>query len=330
MKKILVSLAINDITLEILESAGYQVEVSSKNASTQKELIDLLQNYQGFIGTGSELIDRKLLTSCNHLEVISLYSAGYNNVDIKCASKLGIPVYNSAGMMSKATADIAFFLMLAVSRKVTYFQKLILQNEWSKLSDTVNLGVELHSKTLGIFGMGKIGIQMAKRCKGAYNMTVLYHNRTRNKKAEKELDATYVDFKTLVSNSDILSVHCPLSEETKHLFDLSIFDQMKPNSIFINTARGAVHHESDLIKALKSKTIMGAGLDVTDPEPIDPKSDLLHMDNVIVLPHIGSATVEARTAMAQNAAENIVRFYHSRSTINLVNKDSLDNRDEHS
>jgi lactate dehydrogenase-like 2-hydroxyacid dehydrogenase len=238
--------------------------------------------------------------------VIALHSVGYDNVDVPAAKALNIPIGNTPGVLSAATADTAFLLMLAVSRKAFYSHKKIIKGEWKNYEPSPELGIEVNGKTLGIFGLGKIGLEMAKKCIGAYNMSVIYHNRSRNEEAEKEIGARYVSFEELLAQSDVLSVHTALTPETKDKFTLDVFKQMKPNSIFINTARGGIHNERDLIKALEEKIIWGAGLDVTNPEPMDKDNPLLLMENVAVLPHIGSATEETRAAMAQIIVKNIL------------------------
>jgi len=171
--------------------------------------------------------------------------------------------------------------------------------------------------------MGRIGMVMAQRCRGAYNMDVIYHNRTRNEEAEKNLNAKWVSFDELLQQSDVLSVHSVLSNETKGIFNKSAFSKMKKNSIFINTSRGGVHNEHDLIDALQNGTIWGAGLDVTNPEPMQRTNVLLNMPNVSILPHIGSATVEARDGMARLAAENIIEFYATGNVPHCVNREVL-------
>ncbi len=181
-----------------------------------------------------------------------------------------------------------------------------MKGEWLFFEPTADLGIEVKGKTLGIFGLGNIGFEMAKRCIGAYNMKVIYHNRNHNIEAEKELKAEMVSFEELLKRSDVLSVHTNLSAETKGRFDKKAFAQMKPSSIFINTARGGIHNEEDLIYALQNGIIWGAGLDVTNPEPMKKDNPLLTMPTVAVLPHIGSATFETRNAMAEIAAENII------------------------
>ena len=225
--------------------------------------------------------------------------------------------------MSEATADIAFGLMIAVSRKMFYMHKSILNNEWSYFRPTANLGFELKKKTLGIFGLGRIGMKMAKRCKGAYDMDIIYHNRRENPLAQKDLNAKLVSFDDLLKQSDIISIHCSLNENTRGVFNKSAFDCMKKSAIFINTSRGPVHNEADLIEALNFKRIWGAGLDVTDPEPMQKGNPLLSMENVAVLPHVGSGTIEARDEMARLAAMNIIEFYKNKKVPNIVNPEVL-------
>lgn len=257
------------------------------------------------------------------MEIVSQFAVGFDNIDVAAATDFKIPVCNTPDVLSEATADVAFGLMINVSRKMFYHHKLILKGEWKQFEPLKNLGFELTGKTLGIFGLGRIGSIMAQRCKGAYGMNVIYHNRNRNIAAETETGAQYVDFDTLLRESDILSVHSALTSETKGLFNKQAFAKMKNTAVFINTSRGGVHNEADLIEALQSETIWGAGLDVTNPEPMQANNPLLEMPSVAVLPHIGSATVEARTGMARLAAENIISFYKTGKPVTIVNPEVL-------
>ncbi|HNU41944.1 MAG TPA: D-glycerate dehydrogenase, partial [Cyclobacteriaceae bacterium] len=267
--------------------------------------------------------DRSFFETCKHLEIVSQFAVGFDNIDVAAATEFKIPVCNTPDVLSEATADVAFGLMINVSRKMFYNHKLILRGEWKQFEPLKNLGFELTGKTLGIFGLGRIGSIMAQRCKGAYGMNVIYHNRNRNLEAEKETNARYVDFDTLLRESDILSIHSALTPETAGLFNKHVFSKMKRTAVFINTARGGVHNETDLIEALQNGTIWGAGLDVTNPEPMQANNPLLQMPNVAVLPHIGSATLEARTGMARLAAENIISYYKTGKPVTLVNPKAL-------
>ena len=325
-KKILVSRIFPAIGVKLLKNAGFSVtNWDQDRPMTQDELIENAKLHDALFCAATEKIDKKFLNECSHLDIISQYAVGYDNIDIEEASKLGIPIGNTPGAMSEATADIAFGLMIATSRKMFFLHKTILKNEWDYFRPTANLGIDLKNKTLGIYGLGRIGMEMAKRCKGAYNMNIIYHNRKRNFDAEKNLDSKFVDFRSLLAQSDVISVHCSLSDETKDLFNKTAFDQMKPTSIFINTSRGPVHNESDLIEALSNGKIWGAGLDVTNPEPMQADNPLLQMENVAVLPHIGSGTIEVRNEMARLAAINIIEFYKNNRIPHIVNPEVVKN-----
>lgn len=291
--------------LTLLQDAGIAYTIAEKTLP-QEELIARVKSFDALLSAGFVKADAGFLEACNHLKVLSLFSVGYDNVDIAAATRLGIPVGNTPGVLSRATADTAFLLMLAVSRKAFYNYHKILDGKWQEFEPVADLGVELYGKTLGVFGLGKIGYEMAKKCRAAFDMRVIYHNRKPNPEAEEALDARYVSFEELLAQSDVLSVHANFSPETKGLFNKEAFGNMKAGSIFINTARGGLHNEADLKEALDHQTIWGAGLDVTNPEPMDPQNPLLKMPNVCVLPHIGSATVETRDAMAVMAAKNVI------------------------
>jgi len=326
-KKIFVSRIIPSIGTELLRKAGFSVTAWSEDRPmTQDELIEKAKTHDALYITATEKIDKKFLTECSHLDIISQFAVGYDNIDVGEATRLGIPIGFTPGAMSDATADIAFGLMIAASRKMFYLHKSIIKGEWTYFRPTANLGLELKNKTLGIYGLGRIGMEMAKRCVGAYTMKILYHNRKPNPEAELKFGAKLVDFKSLLSQSDVISVHCSLSVETKEIFNKTAFSQMKPTSIFINTSRGGVHHEADLMEALRSGMIWGAGLDVTNPEPMSQNNPLLHMENVAVLPHIGSATMEARDEMARLAAMNIIEFYVHKRVPHIVNPEALAGR----
>ncbi len=322
--KIFISREIPEIGLGLLKNEGFKITIWKEAIPvTQQELIQLVKKHNALLSMGSDKIDKYFLNECRHLDIISQFAVGYDNIDIAEASRLKIPVGNTPGVLSDATADIAFGLMIATSRKMFFMHKLITRGEWNYFFPKANLGIELRNKTLGIFGLGRIGYEMASRSRGAFNMKVIYCNRNQNREAEKNLKAEKVSFDRLLSESDVLSIHCKLSAETKGIFDWNAFKKMKPTSLFINTARGQVHNENDLIRALNEKIIWGAGLDVTNPEPMHPGNPLLEMENVSVLPHIGSATVEARNEMARLAAENIIGFYRAKTVPNILNPEAL-------
>lgn len=317
--KVLVSLNIPKIGIELLRDEGLKVTVCTNELPMPYEqLIEATQQHDILLSSSHHKLDSEFLVRNNHLKLISQFAVGYDNIDLKKASEIGIPVANTPNAMIDATADIAFALLLSVSRKTFYMHKKIIDNDWGYFRPQANLGRELKGKTVGILGMGRIGTAFAQRCAGAYDMKVLYHNRTRNTESEKKLNAKYVSFEYLLEHSDIISVHCALTPDTENMFTLDVFKKMKPSSIFINTARGGIHNEKDLIKALQNNSIWGAGLDVTNPEPMAFDNPLLRMENVAITPHIGSATIEARNEMSRLAAMNIIQFTRGEKITNLV------------
>jgi glyoxylate reductase len=322
--KVLVSRIYPEIGIELMRKEGYNVTAwKTDRPMTQQELIEAAGKNNALLCTMTEKIDKFFLNKCKHLDIISQYAVGFDNIDIAEATRLGIPVGFTPDVLSEATADVAFGLMIAASRKMFYLNKTISEGQWTYFRPTANLGIELKNKTLGIFGLGRIGIEMAKRCRGAFNMKIIYCNRKPNETAEKLLGARLVSFDDLLKQSDVISVHCTLNNGTKGIFNKAAFGKMKQSAIFVNTSRGMVHNERDLTEALRNGDIWGAGLDVTNPEPMQPENPLLSMENVAVLPHIGSATVETRNKMSELAAKNIIGFYKSKRVPCIVNPETL-------
>ncbi len=320
MEKVLITRRISDSAVALIENAGYEVALYTelKNIS-QGELIKMCEGHSGLLSVGPNKIDEHFLSACPQLKGIALMSVGYDKVDLDAAAKHRMPISNTPDVLSEATADTAFLLMLSVARNAFQMHKSIERGEWNFFDPMQNLGQELYGKTLGVLGLGRIGLEMAKKAKAAYGMDIIYHNRSKNEQAEKTLDARYLSFDELLQQSDVLSVHVNLTAETKGLFDKDAFSKMKSNAIFINTARGAIHNEEDLLNALQNGTIWGAGLDVTNPEPMGKCNPLLSLKNVCVLPHIGSATTETREKMAMMAAENIVAAMKAEKMPQVIN-----------
>jgi len=290
-----------------LKALGHTISYwDKKEVIDTKTLIAACQDMQALIVADRNRIGEDTLRACPHLKIIALHSAGYNHVNIDMAKTLGIMVSNTGSIGCKETADTAFMLMLAVSKKAFYKHRQILKGEWRHFEPAENLGISLRGKTLGIFGMGNIGMEMARLCQASYGMTVLYHNRHLNHQAEESMAVSWVSFEELLAKSDVLSVHAGLNAESDNKFNEQAFAQMKPNAIFINTARGGIHDEAALTAALKAGQIWGAGLDVTHPEPMQPDNPLLTLPNVAITPHIGNAIDTARVAMSVCVAENII------------------------
>ncbi|MEN5088822.1 D-glycerate dehydrogenase [Sphingobacterium faecium] len=320
--KVFISRTIPQKAIDSLKQAGFEIIYRTEPGNIdQSDLIESCQKVDYLFAAGHNLLDAKFFNACGHLRGIALMSAGYDSVDLRQATKNGIPVSNTPDVLSNATADIAFLLMLAVSRKAFYMNRKITSNQWKDFELTEHLGIELNGKTLGIFGLGRIGFELARKAKAAYNMNIIYHNRHPNQHAHKLLDATYVNYDELLTQSDVLSVHANLSDETKNKFNKDAFKRMKNTAIFINTARGGLHQEQDLYNALINGELWGAGLDVTNPEPMIANNPLISLPNVAVLPHIGSATIEARDNMALMAANNLIALKNQIKMPQILNNE---------
>lgn len=322
--RILITRILPEEARQVLEENGIAVTCWTEDRDmTADELLASAQDHTGLITVGANRIDEVFLKACSHLDIISQFAVGFDNIDVAAATKLGIPIANTPHSVTHATADLAFLLMLAVSRKATFHYRRILEGHWRQFEPTAHLGIELRGKTLGIFGMGRIGTEMALRCKGAFGMNVIYHNRSRNPDAEARTAARRVSFDQLLTESDVVSVHALLSDETRGIFNAEAFRKMKSTALFINTSRGGTHDEIALSDALKRGLIWGAGLDVTNPEPMAKDNPLLFMENVVILPHIGSGTTETRDDMARTAAGNIVSWYANRTIPYCVNPEVI-------
>jgi lactate dehydrogenase-like 2-hydroxyacid dehydrogenase len=305
--KVFINKIIPEKGLNLLDEAGLKVTMwKEERELTREEAIARCLEHDAFLNVGQKGVDADFLQQCSHLKVMALHSVGFDGVDVAEATRLKIPIGNTPNVLNHATAEVALLLMLTVSRKALYLHKKIAEGGWGITQITKDLGVDLKGKTLGIIGLGRIGSELGRICKLALDMKVIYHNRGRNLEAERELDAKRMSFDELLEQSDVVSVHTALTSETAGMFGMKEFKKMKKSGIFINTARGGIHREQELTMALEKGVIWGAGLDVTDPEPIDRNSPLLRLENAVVFPHIGSATKETRDAMSRCAAENII------------------------
>lgn len=307
--KVFINKRIPETGVKMLEEAKLEVTIPKKDKLSYEEWLQYCQDSDAILSVGTDFkYDKEFFEQCPNVKAIALYSVGFDHVDVKEANQRNIPIGNTPDVLSKATSDIAFLLMQSVARRASYNFEKVKTGNWGDFDPLHALGQELYGKTLGIFGLGRIGFEMAKKSQKAFDMNIIYHNRHQNEEAEKELNAKYVSFDELILQSDVLSVHANFKPEQKNLFNSSVFEKMKPNAIFVNTARGGFHNQENLYDALVSGQIWGAGLDVTNPEPISENDLILELSNVCVLPHIGSATIEARNGMAKLAAENIIAF----------------------
>lgn len=318
--KVFIDRKIPEKGLEMLRKANIAIsEWPHRHEVGRDELIQICQQHDAFLSAGTNALDAEFLENCKNLKVIALHSVGYDRVDVNKATALKIPIGNTPGVLSQATAGIAFLLMITVARKAIFLHQQIRKGNWQFSQPTDDLGIDLEGKTLGIFGLGSIGFELAKKAKAAFDMRIIYHNRGVNERAEQELDAQKVSFDRLLEASDVLCALTALSAETKNKFNKETFGKMKQTAIFINVSRGGVHNETDLIAAIQQKKIWGAGLDVTNPEPMASDNPLLDMPTVAVFPHIGSQTVETRDKMSVIAAENIIAGLAGKELPNCVN-----------
>lgn len=275
----------------------------------------------------TDRIDANLLKQAKKLRIISQYAVGFDNIDIETATKLGIYVTNTPGVLTEATAELTWALILAVARRIVEADYFVRWGEWWRKKTgwhpKMMLGVELYGKTLGIIGLGRIGSRVAEIGKKAFNMKVIYYDIVRKPELEKKLGVEYRELDQLLAESDIISIHTPLTKETYHMIDEEKLRKVKKGAILINTARGAVVDTEALIKALREGWISAAGLDVFEQEPLPPNHPLTAFKNVVLAPHIGSATYETRHKMAELVAENLIAFYEGREPPTLVNRDVL-------
>jgi glyoxylate reductase len=260
----------------------------------------------GLVSLLTDKIDAALLDAAPRLKVVSNFAVGFNNVDVAAATARGIAVGNTPGVLTDATADLAFCLLIAAARRVVEGHDYGRAGRWKTWEPLGHLGQDLHGRTLGVVGMGRIGFALARRCHRGWDMRVLYHDKYCNELAERQLGATQVDLDTLLAESDFVSVHTDLNDQTRGLFNFTRFRQMKRTAVFVNTARGPIVVEKDLVEALKTGVIFAAGLDVTDPEPPAADGPLFALPNLVVAPHIASATVGTRDAMAEICANNLL------------------------
>jgi len=266
-----------------------------------------------------DIIDSDVINAGINLKAISTYSVGYDHIDVKTASGRGIVIGYTPEVLTRATADLTMALMLSLFRRISEGDKQIRNNKWRTIFGPYEfLGTDLYKKTLGIFGMGRIGKAVAKRASG-FEMNIVYHNRTRlSKKEERELGVKYASLDNMFRISDVISVHTPHTRQTHEIVNLKLLNKMKKTAFLINTSRGKIINEKDLVIALKRKIIAGAGLDVFQKEPIDSKNSITKMNNVILTPHSGSATVETRKKMAEIAIKNLVLGLSGRKPIYQV------------
>lgn len=320
---ILVTRRIPTQGIEILKKYFTNVDVNPEDRPmSRKEILDQVSGRDGVLCLLTDTIDEEVLDAACGVKIFANYAVGYNNIDVEAATQRKIMVTNTPGVLTNATADLTWSLLFAVARRIVESDRFTREGKFRGWGPMLFLGCELSGKTLGIIGAGRIGTAVALRSAG-FGMKVIYVDKKRNKEIEERVGAISVDMDFLLSRSDFVSIHVPLSPETHHLISHRELGLMKKSSYLINTSRGPVIDEEALVVALQRGTIAGAGLDVYENEP-DIEPDLKRLNNVVLLPHIGSATHEARTKMAVMAAENIVAGLKGERPPNLINPEVLE------
>lgn len=317
-KKIFITHKIPEKGVQLLLKKGFEVEVYSKEKLISKhELIKKVKDADAIISLLTDKIDREVIDTMQRCKVIANYAVGFNNIDIDYANEKGIIVTNTPDVLTDSTADLTLALVLASLRRFNEGEKMMRTNKFKGWRPELLLGYELKDKVFGIIGMGRIGFEVAKRA-FAFGCKIVYYSNNRNIEAEKLFNARKVSLRALMKNSDIISLHIPLTSKTKKLLNAELLSLMKPSSVLINTARGEIIDEKFLISILKQKKIFAAAFDVYENEP-NINIDLLKLKNVVLLPHLGSATHEARNAMSELAAKNVIAVLSGKKPLTPVN-----------
>ena len=290
-----------------------------------ERLVEAAHHIDGLLCLLTDTIDADLLAVAPRLRVVSTMAVGYDNIDVEAATRQGVLVANTPGVLTETTADFTFALLLAAARRLPEAERAVREGRWTAWHPSFLLGRDVYKATLGIVGLGQIGRAVARRARG-FGMRVLYHSRTRKPEVEQELDVTYAPLVDLLEQSDLVTVHVPLTADTHHLFDDDAFGRMKPTAVFVNTARGAVVDEAALQRALETKRIAAAAIDVAEQEPLSKSDMLLRLPNLLVTPHIASASVATRGRMAEMAVENLLDALAGRASAHCINPEALSRR----
>ena len=317
--KVFVTREISEKAIHLLKKEKLQVSVYKKDKPIpRKELIKNGKNANAIVALLTEKFDKELIDKISKCRIIANVAVGYNNIDIEYATKKKIVVTNTPDVLTESTSDLALALILACSRRLMEGERMVRTGKFKGWKPKLLLGIELKNKVVGIIGAGRIGTETAVRAK-AFKTKIVYFSRSRNCELEKKTGGVKVPLETLLKKSDIISIHLPLNKGTYHLIDRKRLSLLKRSAVLVNTSRGEVIDEKELVKILKQKKIFSAGFDVYENEPtINP--GLLKLDNVILLPHIGSATEEARSAMAILAAKNVSNVLKDKKALTPVNK----------
>ena len=301
-----------------LQSAGHEVRLL--DSPSGEMLVDALHSADALICLLTDTINTDLLDTASQLQVVANVAVGYENIDVSAAAARGIAVTNTPDVLTQSTADFAFALLLAAARRIAEADASVRSGQFPSWGLQQPLtGADVHGKTWGIVGLGRIGSAVARRGNHGFDMSILYHSRTGKPELERELDATRVPLEDLLARSDFVSLHVPLTAETHHLIDKDALARMKPTAILVNVARGAVVDETALATALQEGVIAGAGLDVFEAEPAVHPGLLACHERLVLAPHLGSATTETRMAMADLAVDNVLAVLAGQPALTRVN-----------
>ena len=315
--KVFITREIPDAAIKLLKTKGYNVVVHSEDSPiSQAELFKNIKDADAVISLLNEKFDKTVIDKMDQCKIIANYAVGYNNIDVEYARKKNIIVTNTPDVLTDSTADLAMALVLACARRIVEAEKFIQAGKFTGWKPKLLLGIEIKNKVFGILGGGRIGTAIAIRAQ-AFGAKIVYFSRRKNDYLENKTGAKKLSLDALLKSSDFVSIHLPLTDKTRYILNKEKLSLMNSTSILINTARGEVVDEKELIKLLKQKKIGGAGFDVFENEP-DVNPELLKLSNVVVLPHIGSATIEARTNMALLAAKNIIAVLSGKKAVTPV------------
>ena len=322
MTKVFVTRAIPPPGLEMLRER-YEVDVNPHDrVLTKEEIIKGIADADALVCLLTDSIDKDIIDVGKNLKIISNYAVGYNNIDFKYATENGIIVTNTPGVLSETTADLAFSLLVSLARRIPEGDRFMREGKFAGWAPELMLGTDIYGKTMGIIGLGRIGLLVAKRALG-FNMKVLYNSVNGKPDVEQELGIHFAEVDDILKNSDFVSLHVPLTDKTRGLIGKRELEMMKPSAYLVNTSRGEVVDEPALIDALKNKRIRGAALDVFWGEPTNVNSGLYELENVVLAPHMGRASLETRSKMAEMTAQAVIDAIEGRRPTHIVNPEVL-------
>ena len=323
--KVFVTRRITQEALDLLAAAAILEVWPADDPPAPEILREKAAAVDGLLTNIMDRVDAPLLAAAPNLKALSQVSVGLDNVDLAAATRRGLPVGYTPGVLAKATADLAFALLLAAARRLGESERWVRAGHWTLAFHPLRwLGVDVHDRTLGIIGLGQIGLEMAKRGQG-FDMQILYHSRARRRDLETRYGLIWAELPDLLAQADFVSLHLPLTPETRHYIGAAELALMKPAAVLVNAARGPIVDSQALYTALQTGALYAAGLDVTDPEPLPPDSPLLTLENVVIAPHIGSASTAARGAMCRLAARNLIAGLEGRQMEQCANPEVYGN-----